>query len=231
MTDIAKMNRECSGCSLCCKLLPMHDSPEKRQEIVATIKLMIEHGMATLHDFRGMMPDFEKPAGESCPHQCAKGCRVYAARPFGCRMWSCRWLTGDDTADLRRPDRSRYVIDLVPDFIEIEDNDTGEKTPVEVVQIWCDPKHRDAWRDPDLLAYIERRGREGKAALIRFSGTDGMAVFPPSLCGDEQWHIHDRGKVLPERAPHERFDGIARAQHVKLDLGADGPTHQEQSKC
>jgi hypothetical protein len=42
---------------------------------------------------------------------------VDTQRPPSCR----RWLADPDaTADLRRPNRTRYVIDLVPDFITVK---------------------------------------------------------------------------------------------------------------
>ena len=35
---------------------------------------------------------FAKPAGEPCPHLCASGCAIYAARPPVCRRFRCAWL-------------------------------------------------------------------------------------------------------------------------------------------
>src|SRR6476620_5142686 len=102
--------------------------------------------------------EINKPAGERCPHQKhGVGCKIYARRPSSCALWSCRWLTSDDTADLRRPDRSRYVIDPIPDYVTLRRHDDGSVMTVEVVQIWCDSKAPDAWRDPALLAYLQRR--------------------------------------------------------------------------
>jgi hypothetical protein len=137
----------------------------------------------------GMIRDFDKPAGKRCKHQRhGKGCAVYEYRPMGCRIWSCRWLVGDDTADLRRPDRAHYVIDMMPDFVSIDDD------RVQVVQIWIDPDYPDAHRDPALREYIERRGRDGILALVRFSPRIGMLLIPPNMASDGQWHE----LVLPE---------------------------------
>src|SRR5262245_33779077 len=133
--------RHCSGCTLCCKLIPM--------------------------------PEFHKPANVRCPHQTHKGCNIYAQRPMACAVWTCRWLANDDTAELARPDRSRYVIDVMPDFVTVTD-ETGRYSTIEVVQIWCDPKHPKAWHDSALLDYIERRGKEGKLALIRFGSHEAI---------------------------------------------------------
>lgn len=183
MTD-----RQCGGCTLCCKLVPVHE--------------------------------LQKAAGERCRHQqTGKGCAVYRkpGMPMSCALWSCRWLVNDDTAELRRPDRSRYVIDIMPDFVVITNVETGERTNVEVIQIWCDPKARDAWRiDDALLDYIERRGREGKAALIRYSNNEGCTVFPPSMSDDGQFHVQHSKSFSHEHTFDEKLAGIASAKHVKV---------------
>jgi hypothetical protein len=180
------MKRECGNCTLCCKLLPMTNDTNDLA-LDATIRLM-EHGLADPADFVGIGPNFDKPAGQRCPHQRHKGgCNIYSSRPFGCRMWSCRWLLGDDTADMSRPDRSHYVIDLVPDVVTCG-NEGEEPYQIPVVQVWCDPDYPDAWRCPELWAYLDRRGQEGMAALIRFNKYDAITVFPPSMAGDGKWH-------------------------------------------
>lgn len=159
--------------------------------------------------------EINKPANTRCEHQRHTGCAIYAKRPTSCALFSCRWLLNDDTDRLRRPDRSRYVIDLVPDFVEIVHNETGEKTPIEVVQVWCDPHERDAWRDPELLAYLDRRGAQGKAGIIRWSSTEAMTLFPPSMSSDGEWHEFWHGTVRPERTPLEMVAGVERARgHV-----------------
>lgn len=152
--------RQCGDCQLCCKLLPVRS--------------------------------LEKAAGQRCRHQRHhKGCAVYArldAVSPECRGWSCRWLVEDDTADLRRPDRAGYVLDLMPDHITIQNNETGEEQHVQVVQIWA---ARPDWRDEALGAYLLRRGKEGVAAIVRFNATDAILVFPPNMSSDGQWHEID----------------------------------------
>ncbi len=156
--------RHCGECELCCKLLPV--------------------------------PPLRKGAGEACKHQrFRKGCAVYqtARMPVECGVWNCRWLVNDDASDLSRPDRSRYVIDLMPDFVTIRDNETGEPQHIQVVQIWCDPKHRGAHRDPALRRWLIRRAEEGIAALIRFDERDALAVFAPPFDVNGEWHEIDSG--------------------------------------
>lgn len=174
--------RQCGDCQLCCKLLPVHGGLRVNGK-----------------DLPG---NFHKPAGERCPHQrFKKGCAVYGKpkMPPACRLWNCRWLVNDDTDALSRPDRSHYVLDITPDFITLRDDNNGSQRNIPVVQIWCDPNYRDAWRDPHLLAYLERRGRDGIAALIRFNSKDAITLFPPSMAEDRQWHEIHNGAMVPER--------------------------------
>lgn len=205
--------RKCGDCQLCCKLLPVSKRDYPPERVSAMTTEMVRQGLATADEFAGMIGNFDKPAGVPCRYQRhGKGCTIYKQRPFACRMWSCRWLTGDDTAELSRPDRSRYVIDLVPDFVTLTNDETGERSNVEVVQIWCDPKHPDAWRDPALRRYIERRAAEGKAALIRFDNKRAITVFTGPLSQDGQWHeVHD-GQLRPEHTDDELLKFLDSAQ-------------------
>jgi hypothetical protein len=186
--------------------------------VAEVVNEMVEAGWNKRSDFDGMVHEWPKPAGEPCKHQrYGKGCAIYAQRPFCCREWSCRWLTGQDTADQRRPDRSRVVIDMVPDFITVRHNDgSAEPTNIQVVQLWCDPKHPEAWRDPLMLAFIERRAREGIAALVRFDNKRGITVFAPPLCGDGQWHEVHNGELRPQHVGKVLIDGLASTRKVKV---------------
>jgi hypothetical protein len=151
--------RRCGDCQLCCKLLPVKS--------------------------------LNKAAGHRCQHQRHhKGCNIYQKRGFPpeCGAWSCRWLTGDDTADLSRPDRSHYVIDIMPDFVTIRDDATGAAQHVEVVQVWVDPKYPDAHRDPLLRAYLERRAKENVVGIVRWDNERAMVIFPPEMSENRQWN-------------------------------------------
>jgi hypothetical protein len=158
--------RTCGACQLCCKLLPVRE--------------------------------LNKGAGERCKHQkFGKGCLVYhkPGFPMSCAMWSCSWLVNNDTAELRRPDRSHYVVDLVPDHIGIKPPD-GEPFTMLVVQVWVDPAFPDAHRDPALRRYLQRRAeQDDMAAIIRYSDTDGFALFAPHFDKTNgEWHEHERAK-------------------------------------
>jgi hypothetical protein len=155
-----------------------------------------------------------KVAGQRCKYQRHhKGCAVYkrleSVSPE-CRLWSCRWLAEDDTADLSRPDRSHYVLDIMPDFVTLRDDATGEIQTVQVVQIWVDPDYPDAHRDPALRAYLERRAKENIIGLVRWDDEHGMALFPPSLSRDGQWHEQGSGRVEKSHTPQELFAALTR---------------------
>jgi hypothetical protein len=150
--------RQCGGCTLCCKLTP-----------VAEIK---------------------KPANTRCQHQRAgKGCAIYARRPRSCQAWNCQWLgNAGGTENMSRPDRSHYVIDILPDFITQIDNETGERQDIMAVQVWVDPKYPDAHRDPELRAFLLKEGEAGRVGLIRYDERKGFVLFPPNMVADGQWH-------------------------------------------
>lgn len=156
------MKRECGTCTLCCKLLPVRELAKK--------------------------------AGERCKHQRLTGCRVYhkPGMPPACALWNCRWLVDPKVAEagVSRPDRAGFVIDTMPDFVTLRDNETGEVIPIQVVQIWVDPKRPDAHRDPALRAYLARLGNENIVALIRFNERDAFTVIPPAMTGAGFRELH-----------------------------------------
>ena len=165
--------RQCGDCQLCCKLLPVHDNEPWRTGKPLT-----------------------KLAGERCPHQkFGKGCGVYNTRamPNCCQVWNCRWLVNDDAAELSRPDRAHYVIDVMPDFITVNNDETGEKNNIQVVQIWIDPKHPHAHRDPALRRWLFRQAQKGNAAIIRYNSKDAIVIFAPPFDSNGEWHEIEHG--------------------------------------
>lgn len=151
------------------------------------------------------MKALRKPANTACVFQkFHKGCTIYhdANFPAECGTWSCRWLVAADTDELPRPDRSRYVLDIMPDFVTTIDNETGARQNIQVVQVWVDPKHRDAHRDPALRRYLERRAREGIAAIIRFSASEAIVLIAPPV-SDGQWHEYPGNSMGRDHTPRE----------------------------
>jgi hypothetical protein len=150
--------RQCGECQLCCVLLPV---------------LALKKAGGTACRFQGIHT----------------GCTIYgtADRPEECWIWSCRWLINDDATELPRPDQSHYVIDVMPDYVTIRDRG-GKTRTLEVVQIWVDPQHPNAHRDPALRRWIRKRAKKGIGALIRYSPTNAFAIFAPPLSDDGRWH-------------------------------------------
>jgi Fe-S-cluster containining protein len=163
---------------------------EARVKAHGAIAAMVTTGLAKLADFTGMIEEFDKPAGERCPHQRhGKGCSVYAKRPFGCRMWNCRWVQNDGTADLPRPDRAHYVIDSMSDFVTTVNNETGERQRIPVIQVWLDPDYPDAHRDPKLRAFLAREAEQPPhpVAMIRLGQGRGFTLWSPFFTQTDAW--------------------------------------------
>ena len=188
------MSRACGECTLCCRLVPVYDASK---------------GLA-------------KGANTRCRHQSfAKGCKVYAtpAMPNCCSLWQCRWLVQpDETRDLSRPDRSGFVLDILPDFIRALDNETGVETNLECIQVWVDPKRPDVHRDPALRAYLERRAAEGIVALIRYNSSDGFVLIAPPMNQSRAWL---EIKTSQSEAEHHLSD-------VAAALGGELQIHVEE---
>jgi len=168
------MNRKCGDCQLCCVLLPVADGAA----------VTLPNGVVR------QLGGLNKPANTKCPHQKrGVGCKLHGTKdmPYSCSIWVCKWLTGEDTADIPRPDRCHFVIDPMPDVVGIQNNETGEVGQFEVIQIWIDPAYPKTVNDPKLREYIHRNR---KCALLRFNSRDSVFLAPPSVTLNkwvEQW--------------------------------------------
>ena len=167
------MIRQCGACQLCCRLLPV----------------------------RGL----DKPANTRCRYQRhGKGCAVYErpAMPVECSLWSCRWLVDPNPMRLPRPDHGHYVVDLMPDTIELRNGDTTAGRMM-VLQVWVDPAHREAHRDPALREYIAHLGETaGMAAIIRVQFKRVVSAVPAGRV--RGW------RVARTARRHTRRQGFAR---------------------
>lgn len=174
------MKRQCGDCQLCCKLVPVQ----------------------SLHKHGGVACQFQK---------FHKGCTVYhqPKMPRECGIWNCRWLVNDDAADLSRPDRAHYVIDVMPDFITIRPDDGAEPYNLQVAQIWVDPSYPDAHRDPALRRWMFRRAQDNIASIIRFNEREAFVIFPPPFDAKGEWHeIRSGMKPGPSHTMAEIVAGL-----------------------
>jgi hypothetical protein len=113
------------------------------------------------------------------------------------------WITGKCPTDLRRPDRSHYIIDTMPDRIQQTNNETGEIVgSYAAIQVWVDPKFPDAHKDKALRVFLNDNGL---IAIVRYDDRDGFVLFPPSTTADEAWH-EERGQVVASsQSPFARW--------------------------
>jgi hypothetical protein len=87
MTQALVPDRDCGGCTVCCKHLAID------------------------------VPQLKKPAGVLCLHcHEAKGCAIYETRPDVCMNWYCGWRRFP-LEDSWRPDRCGILITLVDEGI------------------------------------------------------------------------------------------------------------------
>ena len=163
--------------------------------------------------------EINKPANQRCPHQKSYcGCTIYPRRPMSCQLWSCRWLVDESTAGLPRPDRTHYVIDLIPDFITMKPHDGSTPTHIEVIQVWIDPAHRLAHRAPSFRRWL---AAQGKPAIIRYSSKEGFVLFPPALTGGEGWVEHESG-LMSEHTHTLEEKAAALGGEVEIEISTDG---------
>jgi hypothetical protein len=148
--------------------------------------------------------EINKPANTRCQHQrVGKGCAIYANRPLSCAVWSCLWLTGEFAG--QRPDRAHYVVDPLPDYLTVTYDDDRPDVNIPVVQVWVDPAFPNAYRDPVLMAFLEKRHAEsGDVAMVRYSERDGFSWWPPASNDTGDWQEHRGGKVRDK--PHNLID-------------------------
>lgn len=159
--------------------------------------------------------EINKPASKRCQHQrFGKGCNIYPDRPPACKLWSCMWIL--DTDLIGRPDRVHYVVDPMIDMVA-GSNHVGEVVHAQATQVWCDPKHPNAHRDPALRAYLLTLPTQG-LAIIRYSSKEGFLLVPPERSHTGDWYEKESHYVeeLPE--------GPTTDQWRTSGLQADHPT-------
>jgi len=143
------------------------------------------------------IPEFNKPAGQWCPHCPTKGCKIYESRPEMCRQYECVWK--------RRPDF--LPEDFRPDRIAVVFNEylTDNGLPL----VGLHESHRGAAaKVVKMLGQVRRRG----LGVFVVHGRQCHALFAPFFKTKEEleaWqqkmaHVmahHDPlSKMIPNRA-------------------------------
>jgi hypothetical protein len=156
--------------------------------------------------------ELQKPANTRCEHQSRKGCAIYhqLGFPSSCGLWNCAWLGGEE--DLVRPDRCGWVVDVVPDMLRLRNNETGAEQGILVVQVWVE-HGRDLTFDPRLRRLALRSAAKNMALLLRYGSADAIAVFPPALATDGQWHfVRQSGMTMNQSSSGNLFIDLLKEQ-------------------
>jgi len=163
-----------------------------------------------------------KGANTRCAHARGLGCNIYRKEgfPSECALWNCRWIINDDTADLQRPDRCHYVIDIVPDFVTTGDT---RAIKIPIIQVWCDPRYPDAHRDPALRAWILRQ--TGFAALVRYNARDAIFLLPPTMSDTGQWEEVSGNRNRVEDGTHRASEIAAVLHRAGIGVKVEAKKH------
>jgi hypothetical protein len=176
-----------------------------------------------------------KGIGERCRHQkFGVGCTIFGqwSRPPSCSIWSCSWIR-DPALELSRPDRVHYFVDPTPDFVVLG-GQLFEGRRIFAVQVWVDPAHPHAHRDPALRAWLEKitQTRE-MVAVARIGPEMVLALIPPRLSESGTWTEID-GRGMPPVSVGELRKAIVEERMKSgaggelSESGALGPQPEEE---
>lgn len=157
--------------------------------------------------------NLDKAHGVRCKHQRRGGCKVYAFRPQKCAQWSCGWLLGIGVDGLSRPDRAGYIIDPVADYTTVS---WSGRAPFDLPAVVVWTEDRESWmHDEELKKFFVRWAEQGFSAIVRYSPTLAVCVFPPPLT-DGGWIITDPVETkVPLEDAARKFARVAAAMGKK----------------
>jgi hypothetical protein len=145
-----------------------------------------------------------KPAGSWCSHcKPGRGCLIYETRPEECRHYSCLWLTDRWFGEHWKPSRSKLVLTLSEDGIEIR----------------CDPGFPDAWHKEPFRSEIARLAQAGEAEDLTVLVIVGQRMTLVTATGQ-----FDLGVVGPGERIVRELEGrsVVGATVVKTSIAKDG---------
>jgi hypothetical protein len=128
-----------------------------------------------------------KPAGRWCRHcKPDRGCQIYGHRPSECRDFNCLWLIDQRFGPHWRPNKSKLVLTVSEDGIEVR----------------CDPTFPDAWRKEPFRNEIRTLASSGEAHDVTVLVIIGERMI--LLASDREF---DLGVVGPDQRIVREFDG------------------------
>jgi hypothetical protein len=123
----------------------------------------------------------DKPAGRWCSHcKPGRGCLTYETRPEECRNYSCLWLTDPWFGEHWKPIRSKLVLTLSADGIEIR----------------CDGGFPDAWRKEPYRSEIARLAQAGEAKDVTVLVIAGQRMTLVTATSEFDLGIVGRGERI-----------------------------------
>lgn len=94
------------------------------------------------------IPELKKPAWQQCSHLATGadgvGCKIYAQRPSSCRKFICGWLLDPNMGPDLKPENCHVV------FYQLNEQH---------IVGCCDANHPQAWRAPNVLAFVHQLAR------------------------------------------------------------------------
>jgi len=110
----------------------------------------------------------KKDPGSWCAHcDIGKGCKIYDARPDGCRIFQCGYLTLPELDERFRPSTCHFVVAVKPEAHRIE--------------IHVDQQRPDAWRKQPYYSWIKQTSRQAMTrnmVVIVYIGRRYWAIYP-----------------------------------------------------
>jgi hypothetical protein len=176
-----------------------------------------------------------------CTHQSrSRGCKIYAARPEGCRQWFCCWRLNLLPLGCKRPDHSGYLVDCLPDWLSLEDGEHTVKHPA--IYISNAPGKPLAHRDPHLLSWLMHEWHTRSALGVVHTSKNGptLTLMPPGTLDPHAFVEHPtKMGVKHDLLDRMRFDVPytkelvyklrdayeAKSQASTLKPGCESPSH------
>lgn len=118
------------------------------------------------------VPELRKPVGKWCSHvEAGVGCRIYDRRPNSCRSFECYWYSHSKLSAHLRPNEIGVMFEQLK----------GKKTILALV----DPDRPQAWRMPNVQAFISSLTQKGNPVLVSESGVKPVVLLPEGWTRDD----------------------------------------------